>query len=291
MQAKRPTGKAQEHPSTYVIANRSSQEDLVRLQIQDQLITAGMGGVLPEQPDPTIFRRVLDVGCGTGGWLIEVAKTYRAIDQLIGVDISSHMVATARAQATAAGVRDRVEFQVMDALRMLEFPNASFDLVNQRAGISYLRTWDWPKLLQEYQRVLRPQGTVRITEGEWTAESTSPALTRLFELLLQAFVQAGHSFAPRRDGVTSELARLLARHGFHQVRTRAVTLTYHAGTPEGQAFVQDMTLTFRLLLPFLQKWIHVPDTYQQVYQQAIEEMDHLGFVAHGTLVTVWGTAS
>ncbi len=65
-----------EHPSTYFVQDRESKEELERVQLQDHMITAGMGGVLPEQPDPTSFQRVLDVGCGTGGWLIEVAKTY-----------------------------------------------------------------------------------------------------------------------------------------------------------------------------------------------------------------------
>ena len=59
-----------EHSGTYFVANRSDEDELMRLQIQDQLLTDGMGGVLPEQADPTIFERVLDVGCGTGGWLI-----------------------------------------------------------------------------------------------------------------------------------------------------------------------------------------------------------------------------
>lgn len=50
----------QEHPSTYFVQDRSNQEELDRLAIQDRLMTTSMGGVLPEQPDPSIFRRVLD---------------------------------------------------------------------------------------------------------------------------------------------------------------------------------------------------------------------------------------
>lgn len=38
------------------------------------MVTKAMGGALPEQADPTLFRRVLDIGCGTGGWLIEVEE-------------------------------------------------------------------------------------------------------------------------------------------------------------------------------------------------------------------------
>ena len=76
-----------EHPSTYFVQDHSNQEELTRLQIQDELITAGMGGVLPEQPDPARLQRVLDVGCGTGGWLIETARTYPTIELLIGVDV------------------------------------------------------------------------------------------------------------------------------------------------------------------------------------------------------------
>src|SRR5579883_1183831 len=142
-----------EHPSTYFVEDRENKEELKRLQAQDQLLTGSMGGVLPEQPDPGSFQRVLDVGCGTGGWLIEVARTYPTMTHLVGVDVSRTMVAYARERARAEGVDDRVEFRVMDALRMLEFPDQTFDLVNQRLGQGYLRTWEWSKLLQEYQRV------------------------------------------------------------------------------------------------------------------------------------------
>ncbi len=50
----------------------------------------------------------------------------------------------------------------------------------------------------------RPGGVVRITESDMTVESSSPALTRLFDLALAALTQAGHFFTPtsqkRLDG-------------------------------------------------------------------------------------------
>jgi len=118
-----------DHRGTYFILDRKSEKELTRLTIGDQMITAGMGGVLSEQPDPTIFRRVLDVGCRTGGWIIEAAKTYPTMS-LVGIDISKRMIEYARIQARQ--VSDQVDFRVMDALLILEFPAAFFDLVNLR---------------------------------------------------------------------------------------------------------------------------------------------------------------
>ncbi|MBV9230204.1 MAG: methyltransferase domain-containing protein, partial [Chloroflexi bacterium] len=155
-----------ELPNTYFVQDRTNETELARLQVLDQILTNGMGGVLPEQPDPTRFRRVLDVGCGTGGWLIAAAKQYPTMTQLIGVDASKSMIKYARAQAAAQQVSDRVEFHVMDALLMLEFLNGYFDLVNHRAATSWLRTWDWPKLLGEYRRVCKRGGVIRITEAD-----------------------------------------------------------------------------------------------------------------------------
>jgi ubiquinone/menaquinone biosynthesis C-methylase UbiE len=277
-----------EHPSTYFVQDRTSQEELKRLQIQDRLYTASMGGVLPEQPDPTAYQRVLDVGCGTGGWLIELAQTMPTCKVLAGVDVSLTFVEYARAQAEAAQVKDRVKFHAMDALRMLEFPTGYFDLVNHRLASSWLRTWDWPKLLHEYQRVCRLGGIVRITEYEGMQVSTSPALSRLNELLLQAFHQSGHSFSPTNYGMTGELARLLHQYGLREVQTRVSPLEYRMGTLEWQSFFENMKLFFRTILPFLRKWTRVPDDYEEIYQQMLSEIQQPDFTATWGLLTAWG---
>src|SRR5690349_15647806 len=103
-----PPKPRREHPSTYFVQDRSNQDELLRLEAQARILTSGMGGVLPEQADPTIFQRVLDIGCGTGGWLIEAAETYPTMSLLIGIDISGKMIEYARAQAAAQQVSDRV---------------------------------------------------------------------------------------------------------------------------------------------------------------------------------------
>jgi ubiquinone/menaquinone biosynthesis C-methylase UbiE len=277
-----------EHPSTYFVQDRSSQEELNRLRLQDQIVTAGMGGVLPEQTDVSSFRRVLDVGCGIGGWLIEIARTYPDISLLMGVDVSGKMLDYARMQAAEQQVGDRVEFHQMDALRMLEFPSSYFDLVNHRLGLSWLRTWDWPKLLQEYVRVTRPGGVIRITESDTLIEGITPARKRLFELTLDAFYNAGHFFVREKDGVTGQLARLLQQYGLQNVQTQTHTLEFHGGTDEGERFYEDVKLAYHGVVPFFRKWTKLPKDYEAVYEEVLREMQEPGFVSRWVMVTAWG---
>jgi len=280
-----------EHPSTYFVQDRSNQEEMTRVHIQDQMLTMRMGGVLPEQPDPTLFERVLDVGCGTGDWLIEAAKIYPTMSELIGVDISGKMLDYARSQAKAQQVSNRVRFAVMDALRLLEFPDAFFHLVNHRCGSSYLRTWDWPKLLAEYQRVCKPGGVIRLTEGGFITQSSSPTLVRLNRLFHDAFLQSGHFFASDGQGITSDLVRLMQQHGIQDVQTRTHHLQYRPGIPEWQSFYENMKMAHQTALPFFRKWTRVPDDYDALYQQMLREMQQPDFVATWSLLTAWGTNS
>ncbi|QBD75619.1 class I SAM-dependent methyltransferase [Ktedonosporobacter rubrisoli] len=279
----------QEQPSTYFVQDRSNEAELTRLHIQDQMLTKAMGGVLPEQPDPSRFSRILDVGCGTGDWLIEAAQTYPHLSLLIGVDASRNLLAYARDQAEAQGVSERVEFQVMDALRRLDFPRHYFDLVNHRAAGSWLRTWDWPKLLSEYQRICKPGGVIRVTESDAMTYSSSVASKRLFELLVEAFHQAGHLFTAKSDGMVSELAHLLQQHGVQQVQTREYVTEYRMGTEQGQHFAEDMKLGFRTALPFIRKWRGLPEDYEELYQRMLSDLQQPDLVITWRMLTAWGT--
>lgn len=283
-----PQDARREQPNTYIVQNRSDEEELQRLQAQDKMFTNLLGSVLPEQLDPGSIQRVLDVGCGTGGWLIEVARRYPNIAVLVGVDASHLMVEYARAQAEKHHLSDRVEFHVMDALRILEFPCDFFDLVNQRAGMSWLRTWDWGKLLQEYIRVARPGGVIRAIEGDVIPESNSPGIARMREIAVAAFYQSGHLFTPENDGMRKALPSLLSRYSIERVQSCSYTLEFRAGTQNWRDLFEDMKRGMRTVLPFLRKWTHVPDDYDQLYQQILDEMQLADFIAIWHLIAAWG---
>ena len=279
-----------EYPSTYFVQDRQNIDELTRLTIQGQLVTAAMGGPLAEQSDPSRFRRVLDVGCGPGGWVIDTALAYPTM-QLAGIDVSGRMIEYAREQAIAQGVSERVEFLAMDALLMLEFPTSYFDLVNLRCVLGFMRTWDWPKMMSELLRVSRRGAVIRITDGEIIHITNSAAFTQFATMFQAALFRAGNLFEQRSDGVISHFADLLTRYGCKNVQTKAHALEYRAGTPELQAYYEDMQRAFRTLRPFIQKWNGAVQDYDAICQQALSDMQQSDFHATWNLLTAWGTKS
>lgn len=275
--------------STYMVPDRFNEKEINRLKLQDGLLTRTMGGVLAEHPDPTHIERLLDIGCGPGGWLIETALAYPQIHLLIGIDISPKVIEIASEQARTQQVEKRVEFQTMDALRMLEFPDNFFDLVNQRLAVSWLRTWDWPKLLQECWRVLRPDGILRLTEINGMVKCNSAAQTRLWELLTQSLKRAGAYFTADGTQFDRELERLLEQHGLQQIQVYPQTVEYHGDTSEGRFFAENVKHLFRTIKPYMQKWTRLPDDYEDIYQQAITDATQPDFSATYELFTLCGT--
>ena len=281
--------RVNDNPSTYMVQDRKNKKELIRLTMQDQMITAKMGGVLSEQADPTIFGRVLDVACGIGSWAIEAAQTYPTMS-LVGVDISERIIEYACTQAKVHQVSNGVKVRVMDALRPLEFPDASFDLVNMRFALSFMRTWDWPKLLTELLRITRPGGVIRVTDSVARLTSNSPAHTLLFDMFQCAIFRAGHLFTQESTGLIDHLERLLDQYGCEQVQAKFHAMQFPAGTPEGETYCEDMKLFFQTTRPFIQKWNSAAcKDYDAIYQQAIKEMSQPNF--HGTwdVLTAWGS--
>jgi ubiquinone/menaquinone biosynthesis C-methylase UbiE len=278
------------YSGTYFVQDPQNEEELVRLATQDRVVTAAMGGVLAEQADPHAFRHVLDVACGAGAWCIEAAKNYPEMS-LVGIDVNPHIIAYAHARATAYQVADRVKFQVMDALYTLDFADASFDLVNMRFAISFLRTWDWPKVLRELMRVLRPGGVVRLTDEEVIHQSTSPAAMQFCEMLQCALFRSCHLFSAESTGITAQLAPLLRQQGFQDVQTKAYALQFRAGTPEGKAYAEDGIHVLRTLKPFIQKWGCISTDYNTLREQVREEVLNPDFCATWNLLTAWGRKS
>jgi ubiquinone/menaquinone biosynthesis C-methylase UbiE len=273
---------------TYFVQDRSNQEELQRLIVQERMHTEAMGGVLLEQEDPTRFHHVLDIGCGPGGWLIETAQTYPQIKKLYGIDISPTMIHYAQARAEQLQLpKKRAEFLVMDALRMLEFPNEYFDLVNLRMGMSFMRKWDWPKMFDEMRRVLKIRGIARFAEVEINTESPSTALSNVYVWFRRALERAAHFFEETPTGLIDHLPALLLRYDFQNIYQHKTPAIFQAGTEAGKAFLEDHIHLFHTARPFLHRYGCLPSDYEALCQQAVQDMQQPDFTATLIYHTIW----
>lgn len=287
-----------ERPHTYFVQaqphqQRKQQEELERLTIQDQMLTQSLGGVFPEQPDPMAIESVLDIACGTGTWLLEAARSYPHISKLVGVDINSSFIAYARAQAEAAHLQDRVEFQVADATVVLDFSLTKFDLVNLRLGSSFLRKMEWGAMIEKMEEIAQPgKGVVRIVDAALGVQhSTSPALTKIGQMSLCAMERSMHLFSSSPTSVIDALPTLLERYMLTPVHTQPHTLIYQGATPAGDAFCEDMRHLFSTGRSFLEKYGCISSDYDALCQQALLEMHQPDFMITWEFLVMWATRS
>jgi len=61
--------------NNYFIDAESATE-MTRLINQDRLFTENMGGLFPERNDVSSMHDILDIACGPGGWVLEVATAF-----------------------------------------------------------------------------------------------------------------------------------------------------------------------------------------------------------------------
>src|SRR6266700_2334620 len=180
-----PTEQPQ-NESSYIIDAESAAE-MARLVSQDRLTTKSMGGLLPEQTDLSGIHRVLDM-----------AFEHPEV-QVIGIDISQTMIEYARVRLKVQKL-ENASFQVMSALKPLDFPDASFDLVNARTIAGFMLPASWPAFLQECMRITRPGGIIRLTETDDFGTSNSPALEKFTKLAVHVGHSAGRTFNPEARG-------------------------------------------------------------------------------------------
>jgi ubiquinone/menaquinone biosynthesis C-methylase UbiE len=260
--------------------------EMARLLAQDRLITKGMGGLFPERRDLSGIHRVLDAACGPGGWALEVAYTYPEIE-VVGFDISRAMIDYARAQARVQGLNN-ADFVVMDIQKALDFPDVSFDLVNARF-INFLPVAAWPKLMQEFKRITRPGGTIRLTESEWWYFTNSPALENLNAMIIRALKLQGGSFSERFTGVLPMLGRFLLDAGCANVNYRSHVIDYSFGTEAYEGFRRDATVVFKSFQPFIVRMgAATQEEVEHLYNRMQVEMLEENFRGLMLPLTAWG---
>ncbi len=274
--------------NTYVVDTESPVE-MARLIDLDRLITQGMGGPLAGLPTKTLHN-VLDVACGPGSWVLDVAFALPDTE-VAGIDISQIMIDYANARARSQQLSN-ASFGIMNILNPLDFADASFDLVNARFLVAALQRHKWQPFLQECTRLLHPGGILRLTELQDYGVTTSPAYERFMALTAQGLYQQGYGFSVdgRTFDVSQVLPHFLRQAGYQQVQHAAYAIEVSAGTHAWQDFYQN-ALALGSLAPRLLTGAGVisASDFQQLHQQILIELQQEDFCGMWHYMSVWGT--
>jgi len=107
---------------------------------------------------------VLEIGCGTGRNLIEIARAYPG-RVCFGLDVSSAMLETARQSVARAGLADRIVLNQADATAFEPqalFGQAGFDRIVISYALSMIPPWQG--VVEEALRRLSPGGELHIVD-------------------------------------------------------------------------------------------------------------------------------
>lgn len=277
---------ARQTSNGYVI-NQELVEEMVRLNRQGHFLTECMGGPLAEQKDLSGLHDLLDLACGPGEWVLHVAQAYPD-KHVVGVDLSKRMIEYASVQAEAENIH--ASFRVMDITKPLDFPDASFDLINARLLQGLMKKDAWVPLLVECRRLLRPGGIIRLTEGE-VGVASSPIIDTYERWWVQALQQTGQAFSVRGQhalGLTAALKRLLTQAGYVAPLHVAHALDYSTGTPVHESALDNLITALKLGAPFLTR---LGIATQKQIKKAQEQLQALigqeDFCAYCFLMTAW----
>jgi SAM-dependent methyltransferase len=174
--------------------------------------------------------RVLDVGCGLGETTLELGRRVGDRGAVLGVDVSTPMLARAHELSRASGLAN-VAFEHADA-QTATLAVAAFDAVFSRFGVMFFA--DPVAAFSNIRRALRPGG--RLAFVCWRSLQENPWM------LVPAMAAAQHLPMeppdPRAPGPfafadAARVREMLERAGFARVEHEAVdrTLAVAAGLP------------------------------------------------------------
>jgi len=186
------TGKAFSPPEDQqAYWNGRAGERWVNYQEQLDRVFEGIAKAVLSKAGIGIGDRAIDIGCGCGGTLIELARFAGPTGHVTALDISAPMLDRARQRVAALTDAAPVDFLLADAATQA-FPPATMDHLFSRFGVMF---FDDPiAAFANLRKALRPGG--RLTFACWRAARDNPwAMVPL---------QAAYKHIPKMDPVDPE---------------------------------------------------------------------------------------
>ncbi len=246
--------------------------EIGRLDRQHYMLRAARHGNYAAPLSPSITA-ILDVGCGTGRWAIEMGRAFPGA-AVIGLDIVLPVVDNATSGAGPSGPPAGVSFIRGNVLEGLPFADQHFDLVHQRLMLGAIPSARWAEVTSELARVTRPGGWVELIE---TAPITigDPAITTLtgWGTTLSSARGIDMLIGPR-------IGTFLEQAGLEDIATRTIDIPMGAhGGPMGEIAIKNYFEVFMGMRgPAISMGLTTPEIFDATLQAAhaaVEQGDYV----------------
>ncbi|AMG73672.1 SAM-dependent methyltransferase [Sphingopyxis granuli] len=124
-------------------------------------------------------QRVLDIGCGWGGMAITLAKLEQV--EVLGITLSDEQLALARQRAEAAGVADRVRFELIDYRDLAAREPGRFDRIVSVGMFEHVGARNFETFFRACANLMTADGVMLLhTIGRFGGPGSTDAFTRKY---------------------------------------------------------------------------------------------------------------
>ncbi|CEP10542.1 hypothetical protein [Parasitella parasitica] len=125
------------------------------------------------QDSPSLLSppRVLDIACGNGTWILEMATEFPD-SQFYGIDILANYPKLVKPANTF--------FSQQDILKGLPYPDDYFEYIHMRQVYSCFSEEDWATIMKEIKRLLKPGGYIELRDIDPILGNMGPTTYELF---------------------------------------------------------------------------------------------------------------
>jgi len=249
----------------------SDEDEITRLLLQHRYLSECMGGVLPTSLDLSQVRRVLDVACGVGGWLYELAWNHPSM-HVTGVDARPAFVEQAEALVSllsnATVIRQDIRHLSLEVL-----PLESFDLVHARFLVAMLHPQEYPAILSLLVQRCRVGGLFVWDELEFPT-TNSAACQQLFALIQNGLQSTERAFSPSYAlGITPRMRNWIQAAGCKVMLDRVYAIEVSSRTKGLYPFAWQLWKLSRQMRSFLLvAGVTTEASYEELCSQAQREI-------------------